>query len=127
MADQNVNATEVDQFIVDHIDTVPQLEALLLLWNSRPRVWVLHDLAKALYISTDETKAIVDPLVRRGYVCTGTADDYSFCSGTHDALIAAVNDTYRRELIRISRMIHSKASPSVREFARAFLFKKEKD
>jgi hypothetical protein len=36
-----------------------------------------------------------------------------------------VEKTYRRELLRISRMIHSKAPSSVREFARAFKFKKD--
>jgi hypothetical protein len=28
---------EVDQFILDEIDSVPHLEALLLLWNTRPK------------------------------------------------------------------------------------------
>jgi len=43
----------------------------------------------------------------------------------HSNLMEEVDRTYRRELVRISRMIHSKASPAVREFARAFKFKKD--
>jgi hypothetical protein len=126
MPDHN-SVEKVDQFIVDHIDTVPQLEALLLLWKSRPRVWALNELAKSLFLSVEETRTTVDPLVRRGFVAAGPSEDHSYQAGAHDELIAAVNDTYRRELIRISRMIHSKAPASVREFARAFLFKKERD
>ena len=41
--------------------------------------------------------------------------------------MAAVDTTYRRELIRVSRLIHSKPSAAVREFARAFRLKKERD
>jgi len=44
-----------------------------------------------------------------------------------DALMLQVEVAYRNELIRISRMIHAKAPAAVREFARAFRFKKERD
>jgi hypothetical protein len=41
------------------------------------------------------------------------------------AMLAALDRTYRRELVRISTMIHSKASRAVRDFARAFRFTKD--
>jgi hypothetical protein len=41
------------------------------------------------------------------------------------SLMEELDRTYKRELVRISRMIHSKASPAVREFARAFKFTKD--
>ena len=37
------------------------------------------------------------------------------------------NSIYRKELIRISRLIHSKPPAAVREFAKAFRFKKERE
>jgi hypothetical protein len=39
----------------------------------------------------------------------------------------AVAVTYSRELVRLSTLIHSRASLAVREFARAFRFTKEKE
>ena len=36
MTDNNQHDAEVRQFLLDQIDSVPHLEALLLLWNSRP-------------------------------------------------------------------------------------------
>jgi hypothetical protein len=39
--------------------------------------------------------------------------------------MARIAATYRRHLIRIATLIHAKASPSVREFARAFESNKE--
>ena len=127
MQEGNPSPSDVDRFIEDEIDTVPQLEALLLLWKSRPRSWRLIDLAAALYVSTEATKNIVEPLERRNLIATNGSGDYSYVPGERDALIDAVDQTYRRELIRISRMIHAKAPSAVREFARAFIFKKERD
>ena len=127
MQEGNPTPSDVDRFIQDEIDTVPQLEALLLLWRSRPRVWRSTDLAAALYVSTETTRNIVEPLERRNLIATNGSGDYSYVPNERDALIDAVDRTYRRELIRISRMIHAKAPSAVREFARAFIFKKERD
>lgn len=123
----NPTPSDVDRFIQDEIDTVPQLEALLLLWKSRPRSWQLTDLAAALYVSTEATRNIVEPLERRNLIATNGSSDYAYVPSERDTLIDAVDRTYRRELIRISRMIHAKAPSAVREFARAFIFKKERD
>ena len=43
-----------------------------------------------------------------------------------DALIDSVDKTYRREIVRVSTLIHSKGSSAVRDFARAFRFTKER-
>lgn len=118
-------AKEVDQFILAEIDSVPHLEGLLLLWNSRPRKWSLEEVAKALYLTLDETRYLLNDLKQRGFLKV-ESESYSYDQQyQRDNLIQEVAHTYRKELIRISRMIHLKASPSVREFARAFKFKKD--
>lgn len=38
------------EFIRQSIDSVPHLEALMLLWNSRPAGWTPEELATRLYI-----------------------------------------------------------------------------
>jgi len=116
---------EVDRFILDLIDGVPHLEALLLLWNSRPKHWSIDELAHALYISNDRTREIVLGLQQREMVVVESQQCFYNTEYSRDTLISEVDRTYRRELVRISTMIHSKASPSVREFARAFRFKKD--
>ena len=116
---------EVDQFILAEIDSVPHLEALLLLWNSKPRKWSLEEIAKALYLSADETRYILNDLKQRGFLKADAECYFYDQEYQRDELIEEVAKTYRKELIRISRMIHSKASASVREFARAFKLKKD--
>lgn len=56
---------QVDRFIVDEIDSVPQLEALLLFWNNRPRVWSTESMAKALYVSPEVARVILKRLAQR--------------------------------------------------------------
>lgn len=125
MPEANQANQQVDQFILEEIDSVPHLEALLLFWRQRQHRWPIEEMAHSLYISVEATQAILQDLKQRGMV---TWDDecYSYDpTFRHGNLMEEVDRTYRRELVRISRMIHSKASPAVREFARAFKFKKD--
>jgi len=125
MPEDNQANQQVDQFILGEMDSVPHLEALLLFWKHRPHRWSIEEMAHSLYISVEATEAILQELKQRGMV-TLEEGTYSYDPAfRHSNLMEEVDRTYRRELVRISRMIHSKASPAVREFARAFKFKKD--
>ncbi len=124
-----MSSEDVERFLQEQIDTVPHLEAFLLLWNSRPKKWTVDDMAAALYLAPESTEEILDDLVRRttGVVFSATGTTYGYASDpARDPLIAEVDATYRRELIRVTRMIHSKPSAAVRAFARAFRLRKDK-
>jgi hypothetical protein len=123
--------SEVYEFIRERIESVPHLEALLLLWNSRPQPWSLDNLAKRLYIDKNRAQLLLSDLAREGFLVLvpGTPDAYGYHSVSvdQDQLIAAVDATYRREVVRIATLIHSRPPSSVRDFARAFRFKKDKE
>ncbi len=118
-------------FILQYIDTVPHLEALMLLWNSRPVGWTCEELATRLYIPPEKVGNLLRDLVRLQWVTESRSlpARYSYFprSEDQDEMMRRVDAAYRRDLVRISTMIHSKASSAVREFARAFRFKKERD
>ncbi|HWG88598.1 MAG TPA: hypothetical protein VN679_12510 [Candidatus Acidoferrales bacterium] len=125
MPEDNQANRQVDQFILDEIDSVPHLEALLLFWKRRPHGWSVEEMAHSLYISFETTHTILQDLRQRGMV-TVEEERYSFDPNFRQgSLMEELDRTYKRELVRISRMIHSKASPAVREFARAFKFTKD--
>jgi DNA-binding MarR family transcriptional regulator len=119
------------EFILNTIDTVPHLEALMLLWNSRPVGWTCAELGSRLYIPADKVEGLLHDLVRLQLIAESSTEPprYSYISRTpeQDELMRTVDTAYRQDLVRISTMIHAKASPAVREFARAFLFKKSDD
>ena len=117
------------KFIEKQIDSVPHLEALMLLWNSRPVGWTCEELGTRLYLPPEQVGDILRELVRAQLIMElqTRPSKYSYFprSEEHDELMRQVDSAYRRDLVRISTMIHAKASRSVREFARAFLLKKD--
>lgn len=119
------------EFIQENLDSVPHLEALMLLWNSRPVGWALEELASRLYIPTERVSALLHDLIRLQLVTESESQPpkYSYFarSESQNETMHCVDAAYRRDLVRISTMLHSKASSSVREFARAFRLKKEQD
>ncbi|MGH9572819.1 MAG: hypothetical protein ACRD40_04725 [Candidatus Acidiferrales bacterium] len=125
MTQEDLERRQVDQFVLEEIDSVPHLEALLLLWNSRPKQWSPEEMGKALYLATEYTQAVLQELANRK-LASSEAGRYAYESDPErDKIIEALDRVYRREIIRISNMIHSKASPAVRAFARAFRLKKD--
>lgn len=120
---------DVHDFILANFDSVPHLEATVLLWNSRPAGWSCEDLAARLYIPADKVKLLLRDLIRLQLVAESPNPIQSFSyfprSAQQDEMMMQVDTAYRHDLVRISTMIHAKASPAVLEFARAFRLKKE--
>lgn len=121
---------EIWRFIADKIDTVPHLEALLLLWSESDKIWTDAAIAAAVYVSQDQAAGILRDLAqyRLLRVEPGTPPIYSYDSSWDPGaeLMPVLAETYRRHLIRVATFIHSKASSAVREFAKAFEIKKER-
>jgi len=130
MPDPN-SRIDVYDYILEKIDSVPHLEAIILLWNSRPVGWTAEELASRLYLAAEKVAELLNDLIRRRLVqrMEGTPQRFSYLPGSDEQneWMYKVDVAYRRELVRISTMLHSKTSSSVREFARAFRIKKDKE
>jgi len=127
MTDDNQLKAEVDRFILERIESIPHLEAVLLLWRERPHTWSVEDLAKRLWVKPEVAKIILQDLAR-DRLLSAAPEPRHYCylsTPDNDRLLSSLNEAYRHEMIRISNMIHSKASSAVREFARAFRLNKE--
>jgi DNA-binding MarR family transcriptional regulator len=125
-----ISKKEVDSFILNEIESVPHIEALLILRNRRSESFSIEQIAAQLYIPPESAQNILQDLVRRALVTSLSEEDsrYQYSSSPErEALMQEVEITYRRELVRVANMIHSKASNAVRDFARAFRITKEKD
>jgi DNA-binding MarR family transcriptional regulator len=129
MAQDPISPKDVDSFILNEVDSVPHLEALLILRARRSQSLSPAEVASQLYVTEEAAASILRDLERRGLVQTAPVESHRYeyaASGEVEALIVQVEITYRRELVRVANMIHSKASSAVRDFARAFRFTKEK-
>ena len=118
------------QFLAERIDTVPQLEAVLLLWQDPQRLWSEEELAGRIYVGRPVAAAILQALQRQQLV---TAEPSSVARYRYNPqwdptgeVMPEVAAAYRRHLVPLATFIHSRASTAVREFARAFDLKKDR-
>lgn len=119
------------RFIEDYIDSVPHLEALMLLWNSRPVGWTTDELSSRLYVPSEQVAVILRDLARMQFVgeVSSSPPRHAYVSRNQeqDETMHRVDSAYRHDLVRISNSIHTKASSAIREFAKAFRLRKEQD
>jgi len=131
LTEKDPTRTDPYEFILEYIDSVPHLEALMLFWNSRPVGWTCEEMASRLYVPIEKVVAILRDLVRLQVVqelpATPAKFSYLPCSDEQNDLMRRIDEAHRRDLVRISTMVHSKASSPVREFARAFRLRKDRD
>lgn len=114
---------EVREFLLDCIDSVAQLEALLLLRDSAQE-WDIPRLARRLYVGEAEAAQIMSALVACDLASTdGAAFRFHSRDADHKDLIEKVANTYTRCLVPVTQFIHEKG---MRKFADAFKFKKGK-
>lgn len=117
------------RFLEENIDTVPQLETLLMMSEERDRSWLIADVASRNYIPEQRASDTLNALLRRRLI---TSEDspprFRFDPATDEArtAVADLARCYQRNLSRITTLIHEKPSASIKEFARAFDLKKDR-
>lgn len=121
----DVIPAEVRDFISARIDSIAQLEALLLLFRDHSQRWDGASIAKRLYIDPGLADDVLQKLSSRGLlVCE--PQGFRFRQDDHELyrLTEALSVHYARHLIPVTNLIHNKPS-RVQEFADAFKLKKD--
>jgi hypothetical protein len=117
---------DVRDFILRYIDSVAQLEALLLLRGNPDERWDVSKAAKRLYASEEETAGVLTQLCEDGLL---SADEgvYRYDCATADlrSIVDRLADVYSRHLIPVTNIIHAKPR-RIRQFADAFRFRKDR-
>ena len=117
---------EVRAFVTARVDSVPHLEALLLIWDTAPRAWSAGEIARRVYLPEDRSERLLQDLVANRWVKAADGG-YAFDAESPDApMVAHLAEHYRSNLILIAEMIHRKAPSAVLDFARAFELRKDR-
>ena len=117
----------VREFLLDHIDSIPELEALLLARMERGTRWQAATLAARLHVDVRTATAVLDALERRGLLMRGEAGfSYGPRTPELEAAVEALTDAHRRFLIPVTSVIHSKVRTGLRDLADAFRRREEK-
>jgi predicted ArsR family transcriptional regulator len=126
---------EVKAFIAAHIESVLQLEILLLLHGRAPRQWTAAELAQELRIDAAWASNQLAGLADAGVLgvsaaaapeATGPAYRYEPRSQEMDRAVAGLAREYEARRVTIIGLIFSKPIDKLRSFADAFRIRKDK-
>ncbi len=117
---------DVSQFILQHIDSIAQIEGLLLFCADREKLWDAGSIASALFISEAQAAAILTQLTEQGFIAR-TPDSYHYQPKTPElhGMVERTATLYRQCLIPVTNLIHSKPKSRIQQFADAFKLRKD--
>ena len=117
---------DVRNFILRHIDSIAQLEALLLLVHTPDEQWTADKVADRLYIGAEEAKDVLARLCSDGLI-SDTAGTHRFIGepAAQRDVVERLSALYSRHLVPVTNLVHSKPA-GIRAFAAAFKLRKDK-
>jgi hypothetical protein len=116
---------DVREFIIRHIDSVSQLEALLILHGHPEESWEVGRIASRVYASDRALGAVLERFAAEGFLKReGDLYRYDDKDPAIDRTIAELARCYASHLIPVTNMIHSKPR-SMRSFSDAFKLRKD--
>ena len=125
MTDEPIPA-DVQDFIIRRIDSVTQLEALLLLRRHPDETWDLQATARRLYTTEQEVAEVLALLCNDGLLSVRDGIYRYDCATPQERdRVDQLADIYARQLIQVTNMIHAKPR-RIRQFADAFRLRKDR-
>ncbi len=122
---------DVRQFIIDKIDSVAELEGLLLLRRNPDTEWNSEALAQRLYTSQEQTEDVLTRLYSQGFLTVKESQTLSYryqpSSLKLAEMVDLVAEIYSNYLVPVTNLIHSKPQSKVQQFADAFKLRKEEE
>jgi hypothetical protein len=118
---------EVKRFIIDHINSVEQLEVLLFLRSNEDKEWDAGGVSRELRIDPVSAATRLDDLCRQGLLAVRTSTLYRYSPKTRELeqAVRELAETYENHRFSVINMIFSKPIDKIRSFADAFRIRKE--
>jgi hypothetical protein len=121
---------QVEQFIVQYIESLAQLEGLLLMRQDRQRSWDAEELAKALYTSPETCATLLAELEQRGLLVLADPQRrqyrYQPADPNVDQLVGDLAAIYQERRVAVITLIYSKPVSKVQTFADSFRLRRDK-
>jgi hypothetical protein len=120
---------DIRRFILTSVPSVPFLEALLLLRNEANRPWDAKQLATRLYISEKIANELLLELHAARFLSVSETSPPLFSYSPHsdelDGMVGQVAETYSKNIVDVTNLIHSNVSKQAQQFADAFKWRKD--
>jgi hypothetical protein len=119
----------VTAFLNEHIDSVVELEALLLLYAHRDRVWPASEIARELRIDRSWPQTELQSLCAKGILsCNSESESsYKFAPRTPeiDTTVGQLAAAYADRRVTVISLIFSKPVDKLKGFGDAFRIRRE--
>jgi hypothetical protein len=127
--DEKIIPDTIAQFILERIESVAELEGLLILKEDPRKSWTARALAEQLYLTEIQTDELLRTLCLKALVSsdTGSPLRYVYRPGSSE-LAASVDELanfYPKHIVPVTNLIHSRSKRKVQGFADAFRFRKD--
>ena len=111
--DEKFIPDDIAQFVIEKIDSVAELEALLLLRSHPDRRWTTRNISQRLYLSDKDAFETLVALSTKGlaiYKANGTGW-YEYRPGVPEIarMVGGLCAIYSKQVVAITNLIHSKA------------------
>jgi len=120
---------DVRRFILESVDSIAQLEALLLLRGNPNDEWDAQKVAQRLYINEQEATSLLARLSAGGLIAFSNDKPplYRYQPASDDLalIVERLAEIYSKHLVPVTNLVHSKPRTRVREFADAFDLRKD--
>jgi hypothetical protein len=119
---------DIRHFILKNIDSVAQLEALLLMRITPTASWDPATLSRRLYISEQDAEKLATALCLHGLLKAEESPlryRYEPKNPEYAEKVDRLADLYARYLVPVTALVHGKSNNKVRKFADAFWIRKD--
>ena len=131
MAESDISPA-IRDFITEQIDSVLQLEVLLLLFAHRSRAFTIDDITSELKIDANWLSAQLARLCGVGIlICMSQSNvstyQYQPARRELDEIVQGLADAYAQRRVSVVSLIFNKPTDRLRHFADAFRIRKDKE
>lgn len=123
-------STDLDQFIAEEIQSLEQVEILLLLSGHPQKRWSALDVYNVVKSNPASVEARLRELTTRGLLRQETQGEirFQFAPAQENLwkVVHELRDAYKERPVKVVQAIYSKPPDAVQEFARAFRVRKDK-
>ena len=120
---------EIKQFLIENIDSIAELEGLLLLRSNPNELWSANALAQRLYATQEQIENVLARLQTLGFLAIKGDNPTTYFYKPRSAGLAQTVDriaeVYSKYLIPVTNLIHAKSETRIQEFADAFKLRKK--
>jgi hypothetical protein len=126
---EKVFSEELEKFIAAEINSLEQLEILLLLSGNPHKWWSAKSVYEVVKSSIQSVQDRLEEMVARGILRKETDNEVRFQFGPRDEAVwritTELRDAYKERSVKVVQAIYSKPPDPVQEFARAFRLRKD--